>query len=166
MSYATLDHAAWVETNNGYINQGGRNRKGFKPLPESLTSFQAKVIDICGMVGGGIYNSPINWEKVNWGVGAWEGHGRMIVPWRDPSMATFDSYQLTMLVLLCHEARIRGGIRTKGFNQLELTFHERSHDGNGMMRHPSLDEAVASFRDYLPDDHRIRYRMPAEEVAA
>lgn len=166
MSYATLDHAGWVETNNGYINQGNRNRKGFKPLPERLTDFQAKVIDICGMVGGGIYNAPINWEKISWGAGAWVGHGRMTVPWRDSSMATFDSYQLTMLVLLCHEARIRGGIRTKGLNQLELSFHERSHDGNSMVRHPNLDEAVAQFRAYLPEDHRIRYREPAEQVPA
>jgi hypothetical protein len=32
-------------------------------------------------------------------------------------------------------------------------------------RHPSLDEAVAEFRAYLPSDHRIIYK-PAIEATA
>ena len=105
MSYNRMDHAKWVEQNNQAANQIYGKRKSYKPAPEKLSAFQAKVMDICGMVGGGIYNAPINWNKVSWGTG--NNHIGMFVPWRDGRMATFDFYPLTMLVLLCHEARIR-----------------------------------------------------------
>lgn len=166
MSYATMDHARWVESNNHYANLAGKNRKRYKPAPEKLTQFQAKVIEICGMVGGGIYNAPINWERVNWGAPGSNGHhSGMFVPWRDGRMATFDSGALTMLVLLAHEARIRVEIRAKAWGHMELSFFQRGHDGGIAGRHPNIDEAIASFRRYLPEDHRIRYQMPADEVA-
>ncbi|ABD25070.1 hypothetical protein Saro_0623 [Novosphingobium aromaticivorans DSM 12444] len=158
MSYARIDHAAWVEDNNRGYNQMYAKRRSWKPAPEKLTDFQAKVMDICGMVGGGIYNAPINWEKVSWGVG--HNHSGIFVPWRDGRMSTFDFYPLTLLVLLCHEARIRCEIRAKSAGHFELSFFQRSHEGGMALRHPNIDEAVAVFREYLPDDHRIRYRLP------
>ncbi|MEE3155805.1 MAG: hypothetical protein VX309_09800, partial [Pseudomonadota bacterium] len=124
-------------------------------------------IDICGMVGGGIYNAPINWERVDWGAPGSNGrHSGIFVPWRDGRMATFDGGQLTMLVLLAHEARIRVEIRAKAWGHMQLAFFQRAHDGGTFGRHPDIDEAVTRFREYLPEDHRIRYQMPAEEVAA
>ena len=115
MSYATMDHAGWVEDNNRAANQIYANRKGYRPRPEALTEFQAKVMDILGMVGAGIYNAAINWDKVEWDVGrgVW-------VPFRDGRMATFDFYPLTILVLLCHEARIRCEISAKARGHFEL----------------------------------------------
>lgn len=162
-----MDHAGWAEENNKAANKIYAKRRAYKPAPEKLTSFQAKVMDICGMVGGGIYNAPVNWDKVDWGVDASAKVGRMFVPWRDGSMATFDYFPLTLFVFLCHEARIRGEIRAKSNGHFELSFHECSHDGGMGARHPSLDEATATFRDYLPDDHRIRYLVhQADEAAA
>lgn len=162
MSYARMDHAAWAEENNAASNSIYANRKAYKPMPEKLSDFQAKVMDICGMVGGGIYNAPINWEKIDWGNGgSWQ---RMFVPWRDGRMATFDYHALTLLVLLCHEARIRCEIRAKSAGYFELMFFQRSHEGGMAGRHPNIDEAVAAFREYLPKGHRISYRMP-EDVA-
>lgn len=158
MSYALMDHAGWVEQNNKAFNEMNAKRRAWRPAPEKLTEFQSKVMDICGMVGGGIYNAPINWEKVQWGHDV-PGTG-MFVPWRDGRMSTFDFYPLTLLVLLCHEARIRCEIRAKSSGNFELSFFPRGHEGGMARRHPSIDEAVAAFRDYLPDDHRIRYRMP------
>jgi hypothetical protein len=90
MSYARMDHAAWVESNNAAANSLYAKRRAHKPAPEKLSPFQAKVMDICGMVGGGIYNAPINWEKVEWGIS--ERWPMMIVPWRDGRMSTFDFY--------------------------------------------------------------------------
>jgi hypothetical protein len=127
MSYAHMDHAAWVESNNAAANSLYAKRRAHKPAPEKLSPFQAKVMDICGMVGGGIYNAPINWEKVEWGVS--ERWPMMIVPWRDGRMSTFDFYPLTMLVLLCHEARIRCEIRAKCAGHFELMFSQRMHEG-------------------------------------
>jgi hypothetical protein len=149
-----MDHAGWVEENNKGANQVYANRRAYKPAPEKLTRFQAKVMDILGMVGGGIYNAPINWQKVVWSFG---GRG-MSVPWRDGRMATFDFYALTNLVLLCHEARIRCEVRAKSAGHFELTFFQRSHEGGIATRHPNIDEAVAAFREYLPADHPIIYR--------
>ena len=169
MSYNRMDHAGWAASNNEVRNQAYARRRGYRPAPEELTPFQAKVVDICGMVGGGIYNAPINWEKVDWGTGARAGWGRMFVPWRDGRMATFDSWSLTMFVMLCHEARIRGEITARAHGLFTLSFHERSHDGGIGARHPNLAEATAMFREYLPADHRVIYREPEvvlDEAAA
>jgi hypothetical protein len=160
MSYATMDHAGWVEDNNRGFNQINAKRKGFRPAPETLSPFQARVMDICGMVGGGIYNAPINWDKVQWGTGI--RHSGMFIPWRDGRMSTFDFYPLTMLVLLCHEARIRCEISARAAGHFQLSFFQRVHEGGMAERHPNIDEAVAAFRAYLPDDHRIRYRALAQ----
>lgn len=153
MTYATMDHASWVEENNRAANQIYAKRKGYRPRPEALTEFQAKVMDILGMVGGGIYNAPINWDKVEWDIGR-----GVYVPFRDGRMATFDFYPLTMLVLLCHEARVRCEISAKARGHLELSFHQRSHGGGMAGRHPNIDEAVAAFRAYLPAGHRVSYQ--------
>jgi len=167
MSYARMDHAAWVESNNAAANSLYGKRRSYKPAPETLSAFQAKVMDICGMVGGGIYNAPINWKKVEWGIS--DQWPMMIVPWRDGRMSTFDFYPLTMLVLLCHEARIRCEICAKCAGHFELMFSQRMHEGRMAARHPNIDEALAAFREYLPENHRIIYRAPAPaapEVAA
>ena len=162
MSYNRMDHAAWVESNNRASNQIYAKRKNYKPMPETLTPFQARVMDILGMVGGGIYNAPINWDKVDWGnSGRWTA---IIVPYRDGRMATFDFYPLTNLVFLCHEARIRCELRAKSAGNFELFFSERSHTGGMAERHPNLDEAVKAFREYLPDDHRIIYHPATEPM--
>ncbi len=162
MSYARMDHAKWVEDNNRATNSMNKHRKSWRPFPEILTAFQAKVMDICGMVGGGIYNAPINWDRVDWNCG-----GGMFVPWRDGRMATFDFFPLTMLVFLCHEARIRGEITAKSNGHFELRFWPRGHEGSASVRHPNLEEAVEAFRQYLPADHRIIYGNPqiSPEVA-
>lgn len=164
MSYGRMDHAGWVESNNAAANEVYAKRKSYRPAPEKLTVFQAKVMDICGMVGGGIYNAPINWERVQWGHDV-PGTG-MHVPWRDGRMATFDFYPLTLLVLLCHEARIRCEVRATSAGHFALSFHSRSHEGGMARRHPNIDEAITAFRKYLPEDHRIRYQVPALEEAA
>jgi hypothetical protein len=163
MSYNRMDHAAWAEGNNRAANKIYGKRRSYRPAPENLSDFQAKVIDILGMVGGGIYNAPINWEKIDWGSGKW--HSGMFVPWRDGRMATFDFYPLTNLVFLCHEARIRCEIRAKAAGHFELSFFQRSHEGGMSERHPNLDEAVAKFREHLSPEHRVVYRQP-HEVAA
>lgn len=158
MSYAKVDHAGWVESNNEAANSAYSKRRSYIPRPERLTDFQAKVMDICGMVGGGIYNAPINWDKVRWGSAS--SRPSMWVPWRDGRMATFDFYPLTLLVLLCHEARIRCEIMARASGHFELSFHERAHEGGMGERHPNIEEAVAAFRQYLPADHRVIYRAP------
>lgn len=152
MSYASMDHAAWVEQNNKASNRIYAHRKKYLPAPESLTEFQAKVVDILGMVFGGIYNAPIAWNSTDWVYGSGMS---VVLNRRKPEMATFDFCHLTSFVFLCHEARIRGSIEPGGFHSFRLSFWQRSSEGGMGRRHPNLDEAVAAFRTWLPKNHRI-----------
>ena len=43
-SYARMDHAGWIESNNSAINRYQSRRKDYKPLPEKLNDFQAQGI--------------------------------------------------------------------------------------------------------------------------
>lgn len=169
MSYSQMDHAAWVEANNIAGRQMYKKASrdsygtaiGYHGAPEKLTAFHARVMDILGMVGGGIYNAPICWNSVDW------DYGRGVsVLWKDwQSLATFDAGRLTMLVFLCHEARIRVQVEP-AMKHLRLSFWQREATGCSATRHPNLDEAVAAFRKYLPEGHRIIYRAPDAEAAA
>lgn len=155
MSYQRMDHAAWIENHNAATNKYRTRKRGklLALLPEKLTPFQAKVMDICGMVGGGIYNCSIAFNSIEWDYG-----GGVSVVWKSPRFATFDNQQLTTLVFLCHEARIRLAIDSAGPRMIRTSFWQRSSEGGIAKRHPSLDEAVSAFREYLPPDHRIVYR--------
>jgi hypothetical protein len=126
-------------------------------LPEELSDFQKRVVDIVGMVGGGIYNAPIS-QKVDWRY----GYSGVAFTWHR-EMATFDFGQLTLLVFLCHEARIRCQIESAGPKLLRISFWQRKPTGDMAVRHPNLNEAVAAFREYLPAEHRIIYREPVAQ---
>ncbi len=149
-SYANFDHAAWVE-------QQFESIKKFKPalakkLPDKLNDFQKTVMNIVGIIGGGIYNAPFNLERVNWDHG-----GGVSLSWRR-EIATWDFDQLTNLVFLCHEARIRLQIESTGPNATKLSFWPRKANGDTAVRHPNLDEAVARFREWFKPTHSINYK--------
>ena len=167
MSYVTMDHAGWVESNirpgRAMARKPARNSDGviigWHAAPDKLNRFQARVMDICGMVFGGIYNAPISWEAVYWRdehVGVPLRRGRC-------SMATHDFALLTRLVFLCMEARIRVELSPRGMNALSIDFWQRSHDGGMAERHPDIGEAVAEFQAYLPPDHSVRYRPEMDD---
>lgn len=162
MSYQNMDHAAWVEDSNRSHKKRhatGRSKKAlyWQKVPETLSPFQAKVMDILGIVFGGIYNAPIAWGSVQWNYG---GHGLAVTLTHSNGLSTFDNSALTKLVFLCLEARIRGQVQPGGFKSITLSFWQREGAGAMHTRHPNLDEAVKEFRDYMPIDHRIFYRWP------
>jgi len=166
MSYATMDHAGWAEDNIRAAKsmRTGRKpradaRKGFAGAPDALNPFQRSVMDILGIVGGGIYNAPMSWDAIEW------GQRYLAVPWRG-DLATFDGKALTLLVMLCHEACIRVNISARTFRHVMLVFHPRRDDGCTMSRHPTLDEAAASFRSYVPQEVLDRLRSHAPLAAA
>lgn len=156
MSYQHYDHADWVARNiaaakGSEPKRRSDNAKGWAAAPDTLNAFQAKVMDILGMVGGGIYNAPISWDAIQW-----RGWGSGIaVPWRR-DLSTYDYDGLTKLVFLCHEGRIRCEIRPHSPGFLLLAFFPRDDSGGISRRHPNLAEAVAAFQEYLPADHRVR----------
>lgn len=159
MSYAAMDHALWVERHNKNMKSiyAGRKGKRYEKLmqaPDSLSPFQARVMDILGITFGGIYNAPISWHSTDWDY----GRGVSVVLKWAPPFASFDSMALTLLVFLCHEARIRCEVTPGGWRSFRLSFWQRGHEGGLSKRHPNIEEAVASFRAYLPEDHRIIYK--------
>jgi hypothetical protein len=160
-TYQFMDHAGWMESNNVAANRNNAKRRAWRPLPETLNEFQRKVCDILGMVGGGIYNAPIAHDKIDWSY----GRGVSVI-WSGGGLSTFDFGRMTMLVLLCHEARIRCDVSSAGPRMLRISFWQRTHEGSTPERHPNIDEAIALFREYLPADHRIIYRSPAACGAA
>src|SRR6185312_6318513 len=118
---------------------------------------QKRVCDILGVIGNGIYNAPISHDSIDWNY----GKGVSVVWTGD--LATFDFSALTMLVFLCHEARIRCCIDSAGPRRLRLSFWQRKADGRLYERHPNLDEAVADFHLHMPADHRIIYHGTSSE---
>jgi hypothetical protein len=162
MSYNTMDHAKWMEDRLACIRRqrAGKTRKNAKPIPEALSDFQKRVVDILGIVGGGIYNAPITPASIDWDY----GFGAVSVIWNRPDMATFDFSQLTMLVFLAHAGRIRVDVSPAGPKAFRLSFWQRKSEGDMAVRHPNLEEAVKWFEDYLPANHRVRYSEAAQSA--
>lgn len=74
------------------------------------------------------------------------------------SLATYDSDELTTLVLACHEQAVRLEIRSGGPHHVKLCFSPRVRGSTSLMeRHPDIDEAVAVYRRHLaldaPQEH-------------
>jgi hypothetical protein len=158
MSYATMNHAEWIEGELAHLR--GLHPKKAALWPEKLNEFQAKVADILGIVGGGIYNAPINPEKIDWSY----GFNGVSVVWKK-ELATWDFNALTLLMLLCHAARIRCSLEGCGPRSVRLSFWPRKAEGNMSQRHPNIAQAVEQFEQYLPNDHRVRYQEQRQNAA-
>ena len=167
MSYVNMDHAAWVQSNleasKRRITKADERRarehsQGWAAAPDQLNDFQKRAFTILGIVGGGIYNAPFSWDSVYWRPNA------IGVNWFK-TFATYDFRDLTRFVLLCHEARIRGEIAPSSRQYLRVMLHERKADGGVSREHPSLDEALARWREEFPVDHHLIYSAPPAEVA-
>lgn len=78
--------------------------------------------------------------------------------WTGRSLSTFDFDDLTRLVFLAHDHCIRVEIDVHGPRMLGLSFHPRVRDGSIMVRHPTIEQAVASWRE--------RHDAPADIDAA
>jgi len=132
MSYINMDHAGWVE----------------REIKKPLSPFAQRVANILGIVGGGIYNCPINVAKINWGDPV-----AIQVVWSYRTMATWDFRELSALVVYCCQARIRCEIEACAPKRLRLTFHQRKPAESRAAHHPDIDEMVDRLR--LPSDHPI-----------
>lgn len=165
MGYDNMDHADWVERNIAACKrrlpkrQRKDNTRGFGAAPDALSPFERKVMDILGIVGGGIYNAPILWDSVQWkNVG-----GGIIIPWAG-DLSTYDFRKLTDLVLLCHAARIRCGIKPYGPRHLALVFHQRSASADHFANHPDIAEAIDGFNGRFPVGHSVHFTRELADV--
>ncbi|MGU3495896.1 hypothetical protein ACLBXM_17790 [Xanthobacteraceae bacterium A53D] len=166
MSYDTMDHVGWVEEEVAAVKKirmtAADQRlklegQGWFAAPDKLNPFQQKVITILGITGRGIYNAPVVWSSV-----VWRHPWLMILSWRQ-SMASFDFDQLTTMLFLAHDARIRLEVAPK-MRHLELHFHKREPRAAGdrtFVGHPSLEQAVAAHRARFPLTHPVHYAPAA-----
>lgn len=123
---------------------------------QKLSRLGEQVAHIVGISCGGIYNAVPHADRVDW------SDERVIDLNVRQNISTFDFNELTNLVFLCHEARIRLNIRQGGPGRLGLVFSRRCAEGGLYSRHPNLDEAVADLRSWLPPDHPLVYRAAPE----
>ena len=104
------------------------------------------VADILGQVFAGIYHIDrgSTLRKPYW-------HAEEYIEVNVPgSLATYDSNELTMLVLACHEQAVRLEIRSGGPGRVKLCFSPRTHGAASRMhRHPTPEEAVAHYYERL-----------------
>lgn len=137
------DHrVSWVEHNNAAINRYKAKKKGFVKRPETLSPFQGEAV--CLMADGfgtGVYNLSVNWETVDWDF----GRGVCFVV-SHRGLATWDFNHLTRLVIGAHDRCIRLDIDARARNYLALMMWPRKREGSMSERHPTIEQAIASFR--------------------
>lgn len=159
MGYDTMDHADWVQDNLNAIRRrkpSPRDAKaaaagrGWYGAPEALNDFHRRAFTILGVVGGGIYNAPIEWDSVEW------RDGSLCLNWRH-ELSTHDFRGLTDLVFLAHDAGIRISI-SPNMRNLRLILHSRARppEGGSVCKgHPTLEAAVAAHQARFRADHPV-----------
>ena len=106
--------------------------------PSEVCMRAAKVLS---QVYGGLLHVPIIKDYTTWAeVDVYSG------------VATYDGNQLTELVIAAHEACVKLEIVGSGPRRLKLLFYARNREGNVSHRHPTLEQAVASFHDCRTPD--------------
>jgi hypothetical protein len=180
IGYTKYDHPGWVETSIGIARRQDeaereRRRASGKPVREAraptkghlsapipLPAWTRRAMHVLGMTFGGIYNAPIAWDSVDW------GQGRHLHVPVNRAMATFDHYELTAFVFLCHAAGIRGQIAPHHPKYLRLSMWPReTRTGSTFDRHPTLAEAVDAFWTALGTNHPVCLEhRPPERVCS
>lgn len=110
----------------------------------NMSDLGRDVADLLGYLLKGIYHDEKAIRKVDWSnkhyieYKTYGGHG---------NWASFDFDYLTQLVFLAHHMAIRVEITPVNFTHIRILFHRRSRNGDIYQRHPTLDEAVARFKE-------------------
>lgn len=98
---------------------------------------------LCVAFRTGVYNLAVNWNKVKWQFGS--GIRFTVCT---SGLATYDSDELTNLVLLAHRECIRISISAAAPKYLYIEMHPRtSRDGSMFQRHPTIETAIAAMGD-------------------
>lgn len=117
---------------------------------ENISELGKDVADMLGFVFQGIYHIERDVRRVDWSNKHWI---EILVYGRGGDLATFDYSRLTLLVFAAHQMAIRVEITSANPQYLRIMFHRRNRGPENTRRHPTLDEAVALFKDicYLPE---------------
>jgi hypothetical protein len=123
----------------------------------TLTPFQRAAVELlCRSLGCGPYDMGNTFKTARW------NHGKGVafnVACR--GLATFDSAGLTTLVIGAHEEAMRVSISAASFTHITIEIHPREREGDFSKKHPSIEDAVRSYKSTYPD--RLR---PATSASA
>jgi hypothetical protein len=136
MGYAGNYHSKWLE----------------QQLQHPCSALGREVANILGYVGNGLYNAPINIEKIDW------THPYIIEVVWSSYMASWDFPVLTRLWVECTRRMVRVSVEGCAPRRLKLQFHKR-HQRNGDVfeRLPDVEELVAMVD---AEWGRIRFSLP------
>ncbi len=133
--------AEWLEGTKRWIK--GSRKLGTKGHyePIALSELGALVADILGFVYRGVYHisDDVLRPSVKWD----DDYVIQVKLYRD--LATWDRNDLTELVILCHDCRVRLSLGIAP-RMIELTFDARSSEGGISQGHPTIEEAIESVR--------------------
>lgn len=117
---------------------------GFKAAFKNVkvSEFGESVADLLDDWQGGIYHlDEKQLKKVPW------GNDRFMPIAYDHCLSTFDFNSLTTLVFLAHDYGIRVEVNAVNPRYVGIMFHKRERYGGMSERHPTLEEAVAAWRE-------------------
>ncbi len=109
-------------------------------LSITLSPLGTTVADLLGVVYRGLYNAPINHQRIQW------THTDWIDVIIRQTLDTYDGNDLTTLVLAAHAMCVRVEVKPASPRHLRLCFSPRQRGGNLTQHHPTIDQAVTHFR--------------------
>ena len=103
------------------------------------------VADFLGELYLGIYHlRESSLERVDW-----SNQHHIVITIGHKDWSTVDFNTLTRLVFLAHHMAIRVELVPVANGYMRVLFHQRNRDGDLYHRHPTLDEAVATFKEHV-----------------
>jgi hypothetical protein len=115
----------------------------------SLSPLGEQVADLLGDLFVGLYHLD-GAESVDW---ANDHHIEVRVRYKE--WASFDTNLLTKLVFLAHDRCIRVSVSPRSHLALTLLFHQRQRDGGTWARHPTIEDALAMYREFYPIEREV-----------
>lgn len=98
---------------------------------------EQKAIDFFSEFYGGEHHIP-NYKVYRFGSGWMVRHNR-------GDLATYDSNELTRLVLMAHDKCYRISVNPQNANTMKICIWERQREGGMMERHPTIEQALERF---------------------
>ena len=140
----------WLESNLKYVH------------PDTVISPLGRdVADLLGELFYGIYHLD---NKALYKVD-WSNNHHIIISICFQDWSTINCSNLTRLVFLAHHMALRVNMKASTHNYMQLMFHKRGRSGNFTQRHPTLDEAVSTFKANVTIPEYCDEETPAKEEA-
>jgi len=111
-------------------------------MKEDMTEEQRECLSLLADVFGGEHNL----------IGELRSCGKGVRYFTNLSLSTYDTDELTLIVLLAHKRAIRVCIGAGDESRIEITLHKRSHGVEKQYQnHFTIDEAIDRMNKYHKD---------------